>query len=156
MAKSRRKQMRREALHASVERELAHEASVVLDAILEDRIHASGQLDLRLECLRLMKVSLKLHQHYHPRRWKPDGRKRGWTGKIGIFTLYEVHGEHDYMCGFCRTSIATIPNRGVGTIQVALVKRFEVHGWSCGMRYIMERGGLLPVDKRVGDAQETP
>ena len=135
---SRRKKARREVLTAARELELANEASVVLDAVLEGRIHASGQIDIRLECLRLMKIALKLHQAEHPRRWKPDGRKLGWTGKIGLYTRYELYGEHDYMCGFCRDSIATIPNKGVGTIPAALVKRFETHGWSCGMRYLMD------------------
>lgn len=154
MAKSRRKKARYEARTAARDLELAHEASVVLDSILEGRIRAPGQLgvEVELECLRLMKISLKTHQHYHPRIWHKPGRKTGWTGKIGVFTLYETHGEHDYVCGFCRESLATIPNKGVGTIPGALVRRFETHGWSCGMRYLMERGGLLPVDNRVSDA----
>lgn len=140
--KSRRKRVRREILEGKRMLDVAHEASVVLDAILEHRIHAAPESALRAECRRLMKVALTLHQANFTRRWK-HLNSHGWTGKLGLYMKWGV-GEHHYMCGFCHENLESRSNgpKGGAKIMEPTMRRLEAHGWACGMRYLMERGGL--------------
>jgi hypothetical protein len=144
MSKARRKQVRREVLDGERMLDVAHEAMVAIDGILEGRIHQDGERDLRNEIRRLMKISLELHRKQFVARWKPAGSTRGWTGKLGLYVQYSP-GEHHYICMYCLENIESRSNGPLGGAKILAptMARFETHAWTCAMTYLAERGGLV-------------
>lgn len=138
-----RRSRRREVLTAQRQIEIAHDAMVCLDAVLDER---ERDHDLYVKLTSLMKIAIKLHRVHYPQRHKVPGRTggsrvTGWSGRLGMAVHYGMN-EHSYVCVFCKTDLATFNNNGKA-IPAHIVKRFERHGMECAMRYLMERGAVM-------------
>ena len=114
--------------------ELSDDALVARDAVLSG--HRDAQILAIVE--NLMKHSIAMHRRQYPRR-HPE-RHTHWTNRLGLITSFAVRGEHSYVCVYCGDNVVTLSNKG-RTLTDVIMRRLELHGWSCGLRYLMQRGG---------------
>ena len=129
MAKRRRK--------LAFKPEHAEEAMVLRDLVLQ----TSGKLTDH-ECIErvvwLMKFSMSLHRRRFPKRHR---RSPNWAYvDHGLLPVWG-DGEHSFVCVFCQDNVATFANSGRRHLQTT-VDKFRLHGWSCGLHYLMELGGF--------------
>lgn len=147
-----RKKGRRERAFFT-EHELAtmgQDAMVVLDAVLDGRLERGtipvppDVIELRQKRDHLMKQAIGLHRGRYPRRYvnprNKTERLSGWSGRLGL-AIHYGYGEHSYVCVFCQENIGTFNNDG-RRFPAVISNRFHLHGYTCGMRYLMELGGL--------------